>query len=201
MQFNCDGINTMLVEIQCFLKDNGIKVACLQETKLRHESNTPKFPGYNVLRRDRPRNDGGGGLAILVHETVQFLPIDCSFNNDPHIKLQGISAIINGSSVDVFNLYIPPNSSPFLPPGYTPSITSLLNQSDGDAIICGDFNAHHVAWFSHRNDARGISLLDEISNSTFVPINQNEKTRLPHAANHVPTSPDITLVIPCQAQE
>ena len=48
------------------LQEHKIKIACIQETKLKHNSSLPDFPNHSAVRRDRP-SGGGGGLLILVH--------------------------------------------------------------------------------------------------------------------------------------
>jgi hypothetical protein len=75
LQFNCDGLRSTLVELQDFLSNYAVEIACLQETKLSSKSKSPSFPNYNVLRQDRPAG-GGGGLIILVHHSVQFTSFD-----------------------------------------------------------------------------------------------------------------------------
>ena len=62
----------------------------------------------------------------------------------------------------------------------------------------GDFNAHHVAWFSSTRDSyaagRGNAIADLISDSSITLLNTNQPTRLPKTGN--PSSPDLTLCSP-----
>ena len=51
------------------------KVASIQETKLQPRNKNPNIPGHNVLRKDRP-GGGRGGVALLVHRSVTFSPIN-----------------------------------------------------------------------------------------------------------------------------
>ena len=60
-----------------------------------------------------------------------------------------------------------------------------------DSIILGDLNAHDTLWHSNLSDDRGKDLADEIGNSDFGVINENNPTRLP--ANGQPSSPDVSL--------
>ena len=103
-----------------------------------------------MLRKDRPprqdgREDGGGGLLTLVHQSVQFDNIDTSFVSsiDGLIEVQGISATIYGAQRNFFNVYIPPQSA--CPPNYSADLTSLLNYG-GDIFVLGDLNALHAGW-------------------------------------------------------
>jgi hypothetical protein len=81
----------------------------------------------------------------LIKHSVAFTPIDVSaiFKGDGVIKLLGVTAMINGSPIFIFNVYIPPSSS--CPAQYKPDLTPLLSYSDSDMIILGDVNAHSGA--------------------------------------------------------
>ena len=58
LQININGLNSSKRELAAFLHENNVKIACVQETKLRPNTADPCFPGYALLRRDRP-GDGG----------------------------------------------------------------------------------------------------------------------------------------------
>jgi hypothetical protein len=96
LQFNCNGVKNSLAELNNFLQVHKIKVACLQETRLSDKAKDPKFPGYTLLRKDRPVGNGGG-VAILVHHSINFIPLDTStlLPGDAIVELQGISTTIN----------------------------------------------------------------------------------------------------------
>jgi exonuclease III len=113
VQFNCNGVLSSKTELQTFLTNHRVKIAALQESKLTTKSKTPSFLGYNVVHKDRPVGRGGG-LALLVHDSVCFTDLDVSAYippNDQTLELQGISAQINGSYIKVFNVYVPPASA------------------------------------------------------------------------------------------
>jgi hypothetical protein len=80
-------------------------------------------------------------VAILIHHSVNFSPIDVSAitQGDGVMELLGVSASINGSPINIFNLYVPPASS--CPPAYKLDLNPLLSFSDNDTIIMGDMNA------------------------------------------------------------
>ena len=60
-----------------------------------------------------------------------------------------------------------------------------------DTLILGDFNAHHLAWYSSSTDTRGSLLENMISGSNVGNLNWDSPTRLPGNAN--PSSPDVSL--------
>ena len=77
LQWNADAISTKQDELRVFMKENGVDIFLIQETKLVAKDKTPKFPGYTVLRRDRlqwkgKENNRGGGLLIGIKDNIPF---------------------------------------------------------------------------------------------------------------------------------
>ena len=137
LQFNTDGIRSSRSELLAFLHEYHIKIAAIQETKLQPTSPPIDFPNYYLLRKDRSPADGGGGLAFLIHDSVPFRTLDTSHIPDQLLEIQGISASINNSEIDILNLYLPPASSC---PGHTlasATVDSVVGFSDGDLLVLG----------------------------------------------------------------
>ena len=197
LQYNCNGISNSHDQLDAILRSSSALVACIQETKLRPGSTMRDFPQYTPIRRDRPGDRGGGGLLILVHSSVQYkpLPTDHLFPNDNFTEHQAITATINSHAVNIYNIYIPPVSS--CDAGFSPSLDLLLQGQD-DALILGDFNAHHPSWHSSTSDAsaahRGTTVHDAIVDSELVLLNTDRHTRLPINGN--PSSPDLSIATP-----
>jgi exonuclease III len=128
LQLNCNGVKNSLAEINSFLHEHKVKVACLQETKLSSKSKDPSFPGYHLLHRDHPGGGGrgvgvsGGGLITLVQHSVPFVEYDTAFisTTDQTIEVQAVTATIDDLAINVYNIYIPPSSS--CPRGYDPDL-------------------------------------------------------------------------------
>ena len=132
LQLNTDGLRNSRAEIIQFLQDHSIKIAAIQETKLQPSSAPIDFPNYKLIRRDRPAANGGGGLAFLVHHSISYVEEEVDHLCDHHLEVQSITATINQTELQLFNIYLPPASSC---PGYSLSsdtLDSLLNCSDGD---------------------------------------------------------------------
>ena len=106
----------------------------------------------------RPGEGGGGGLGFSIHHSLPFSPINCSFNTDDKLEIQGINILLNGSETAIFNVYLPP--PPSCPPRYTPNLRPLLDFiDDGDAFVLGDFNAHHRRGIRPSRTTAVVSLL------------------------------------------
>ena len=160
-----------------------IKIAALQETKLNNYTSNLNTGCFTLVRRDRT-GKGGGGLAFLVHDSLNFQQAPDP-PADPHLE----SLTIKIDTVLITNLYIPPASS--CTAGYVPTIRPFLQQKD--AIILGDLNGHDSLWHSSLSDARGNMLAEEISDSDFGVLNEDLPTRLPLSQDCQPTSPDVSL--------
>ena len=184
LQLNCNGIQNKLQQILDFLIKEDIKIAALQETKLSKQSTNPNTGCFTLVRRDR-EGKGGGGLAFLVHNTLNFQQVPEPIP-DSHLESQTIKI----DNVHITNLYIPPASS-CTTPGYAPTIRHFLQQKD--AIILGDINGHDDLWHSPLSDTRGSLLAEEIGASDFGVLNEDLPTRLPLNQDGQPTSPDISL--------
>ena len=92
------------------------------------------------MRKDRPRDDGGGGLLTLVEESIEYEVLDTSqieeLPDQDHqwpLETLGVKVKLNGSPVNVFNVYVPPVSRDRT---YKPSLTPLLSFSEDD-YYCG----------------------------------------------------------------
>ena len=65
LQWNADGINTKVAELNKLVTELDIDVVLIQETKLTSRSKTPKIHGFTAVRQDRPNTEfPGGGLLI-----------------------------------------------------------------------------------------------------------------------------------------
>ena len=195
LQINCNGIGNSQHELSALLHSKGILVACIQESKLHSSSATPDFPNYTVIRRDRPAPTRGGGLLTLVHHSIQYknLPTDDLFPNDSVTEHLAITAFINKVPINIFNIYIPPTSS--CPANFRASF-DWLAQIEGDSLVLGDFNAHHVSWFSSGTGGaseRGEDLFQGMIDSDLTTLNTDTPTRVPSGAADRPTSPDISM--------
>ena len=170
---------------------NKINIAAIQETKLTTKSSDPKAKHYTLLRQDRGKNKGGG-LAFLVHESINFQqeappPM---LANDPHLESLTITVPGKHSNLQIRNIYLPPQTC--CSQGYSPPLEHLCDDLNDTSMVIGDFNAHHELWYSHGNqDNRGNNLVDAIANKPFGILNDDQPTRI---FNDASTAPDISLV-------
>ena len=150
LQFNCNGLRHCGSELAHYLKENRVAVAALQETKMTPSSRpVTDFPEHAVIRRDRPAGDGGGGLAFLVHHSLQYTIIctDHLFPANSPLELQGITLHLDNLHLQLFNIYIPPATS--CPPSFSPDLHPIFDFCSSDALIVGDFNPQPTLVLPH----------------------------------------------------
>ena len=66
LQWNANGINPKVDELQTQLDALDIDICLIQESKLRQGCTTPHFPGYKAYRSDRKVTKAGDGLLSLI---------------------------------------------------------------------------------------------------------------------------------------
>ena len=188
LQLNANGIGNKLTELGVVIENNKVKVAVTQESKLTPKSKNPCIHNYTTVRKDRPHGHGGG-LLIFIHKSVTFSkqPSSAESLYDPHLEELAIEAGIGNTKLIISNIYIPPASS--CSNGYQPSIEHLLTTQD--SLILGDFNAHHLSWYSGSTDTRGRKMADSINGSDHSILNWDTPMRVPPKAE--PSSPDVSL--------
>jgi hypothetical protein len=117
---------------------------------------------------------------------------DCSLLlKDGYSECQGTKASVNRSDLVIFDIYLPSVSS--CPRTYNPDLSSVLNFSEGDIIIHGDFNAHHEGWNLMLPNLRGQKISDSVGISLLIISNEDVPMHL--SSNGSPSYPDITMAL------
>ena len=198
LQYNINGISGKLDELLHFIEKEDIKIAAIQETKLTKKSVLPNINNFNLVRKDRGTNKGGG-VAFLVHEDIPFQLEETpnALKNDPHTESITISIPGQNKPLKIRNVYIPPTSS--CTSDYRPPINHLFSDLPDTSLVLGDLNAHHELWYSEdSSDLRGRDIADNISGTNFGIINEDLPTRI---VSNSSTAPDISFassnLIPC----
>ena len=139
MQININGMTGKHEELLHHLEKNNIHVAVVQETKYKSSTKLKPTPNYNMVRKDRTNDSGGGGVAILVHKSIPFQQVQTptSLADDKHIEELTISVQSQDSSpLQIRNIYLPPVSS--CTQGYVPKINNISDGLGNSALILGD---------------------------------------------------------------
>ena len=137
VQWNARGLTkSKLEEFKKFLSSTSPEIVFISESHWSSSFNV-RFRSYHILKKDRAQRMGGG-VALLIHKSVQFLPLKC-YSSD---TVEAIGATIltkNTGNIDVISVYVPKGNCD------TEEVKALFNVQN-KFIIAGDFNAHHDIW-------------------------------------------------------
>lgn len=135
------------------------------------------------LRRDRPPERRGGGVAILISRAVKYKTIHNLYNCNGFIKVCSVKLFLDNGPLAIFSC-CRSLASQSIDSG---SWLSFLNQSSIQSLFCGDFNAHHVNWESLSCSFFGNSFFNTFENSDYQGLNDGSLTfhRVAHSSNSV----------------
>ncbi|GFV62067.1 hypothetical protein TNCV_4108701 [Trichonephila clavipes] len=177
LQCNINGLTSSATRIkldhllEIALKQD-VKVIAVQETKLK-EITALKVKGFNIFRVDR-KSKSGGGLALGLVRDINYQKIE--YPTDwSDLEVQGIRIQWRGKTLDIINVYHPPNHKP-LPP----ALSNLLNKN---SIIVGDLNAKHPSWGCSCSNARGEELLQLLDDTESMILNDGTHTFTSYSYN------------------
>ena len=189
LQWNARSITSNKGDLELFMHDNNIHVALISETWLKKD----KFfsiSGYNILRSDR--NDGFGGVAILIKTHFLYTDLGC-VTALPEVECRGISVVLQNGLKYMYILYKRPQVSIT-----AASWNALFRQLKKPFLIGGDFNVHHTSWGSSFSNREGTALLDSLEEDNLVVLNDGNPTRLT-PPNSLKSAVDLTLCSPSLA--
>lgn len=168
------------------LTEYKIDIAILSETWLKPGSQY-SFKNYHIHRDDR--DDGYGGVAILVTKNLSYNPI--TFPVRYHL-------------LNICGIYIPQFNLNFISIYRTINCNLSANEYINifsqcglgvPVIIGGDFNAHQQVFGSAKNDNAGNILQKAICDQELVFLNNGEPTRVVRPDQRT-SAVDITIVTP-----
>lgn len=157
-----------------FLITNQISICILSETWLTDKKRF-NIPGYNIIRRDRPKSYGrkvGGGLLIAVHHSIRYEKIELSKSPlDIELLVIRLKSITrNEADLNLVAYYNPPDwtvrKEPF------EEVASLGQHT----LIMGDLNAHSPVWLSSRSNASGRVIEELLEDHDLVLLNDDSAT-------------------------
>ncbi|KAJ8965108.1 hypothetical protein NQ314_004332 [Rhamnusium bicolor] len=144
-----------------------------EETWLKPEIKI-SFPGYHIIRNDRPNGKGGVAVLVASHLTYQTLTFDNLNGTNP--ELCGVKILFNNNWLHLLTIYRPPTVS--------------VNERFG-----GDFNAHNCLWGSVSTNKDGKELLNALDASNLIVLNNGAPTRLV-SPNIAKSCVDISIASP-----
>lgn len=165
IQWNCRGIRGKVIEIESMLKFFEVDIFILSETLLQPDTHF-SFNGYQIFRKER-NIALGGGVMIMVRNGMKCQQLNTSSDV---VEIIAVSINVKDLFINIASIYIT-NSI------VESDLHNILRQLPKPLILAGDFNAHSQAWGSYKEDNRGKTVLDFLSNSELVFLNNGSFTR------------------------
>ncbi|XP_065091068.1 uncharacterized protein LOC135712034 [Ochlerotatus camptorhynchus] len=176
-------------ELSQFLSENSVGVALLQEIWLRKEEN---FRLAHFRLESARRNQGYGGVGILVHETLDYETVQ--FEDLLPVEVVGVKITKGFFPLTLVSVYVPSGYSPLSE--IRSKILELfekLDNMDGEILIGGDFNSHHRSWDPGATNCYKGNLLNSILEpSKFILLNDGTTTCM-STVNRSSTAIDLSL--------
>ncbi|KAL1122958.1 hypothetical protein AAG570_003283, partial [Ranatra chinensis] len=182
--YNIRGLKHNLTELLQTLHSHNIDIALLTDTHLKPHTKL-YTPGYITVRNDRVGRNGGG-VAILLKESIPFRQIDLPMDPDGTETL-GIKVILNNRSTTIINVYNPPNVV------LKECLLRNLFVYRGTVIVAGDFNARHRLWHCIRKNANGATLYDFVMNRGATIFAPETPTYVPSHGKGSQSTLDLVL--------
>jgi ribonuclease HI len=154
IQWNARGLSkSKLEEFRNFISSTNPEIVLLSETHWTDAFNV-KFKAYHIAKKNRP-NRMGGGVAILIHKSLQFLPLNLKETHS--VEAIGVQVICsNNTPCNFISAYVPKGDCD------TDEIVNLISAGN-NFVTGGDFNGHHGAWESNaRANKAGRSIMDAL---------------------------------------
>lgn len=168
VQWNAQSIRSNRHIFSHFLIENNIHVALLCETWLKPEMRF-NLKDYNTVRLHSGNNHNG--VAILIHNSLQFKKIDTSYDSIQNIAIRLKYGGKELPWCHFIVLVINCN------PSFSKSkLDNLIKSISGPVLIVGDFNAHHSAWGCSAQCSRGVDVLESINDNNLVLLNNADMT-------------------------
>lgn len=195
LQNNVQSIRPMEAREQLhrFLLENEIHVALLQEIWLKKNEHF-RLAKYRMA--SQRRNEGWGGVGILVHEGLEFEEI--RMPQMLPVEVIGVKIIKGFDPVTFVSVYVPPNRE--LHKECVDKIKALfdtLEDMEGEIFVGGDFNGHHQSWDNNIKPCpKGILIHSLITSSNMVLLNKNKMATCLTTATRPSSTPDISFATP-----
>lgn len=182
--WNANGLTEKWTELKNFIFAHNIDVMLVNETKLTKKK-LSSIPGYIVIRQDRPGNTAGGGLLIIIKNTINYQ--ETNKTNLSTIEALGIKI----NYIIVYSVYIRPTIDNKLNKINKQELGQLINSSTS-VILMGDFNSKHTFWNCKANNYNG-KLIYEYVNQNNLTVKAPDNFTLYPTIGGLPSTVDFAI--------
>lgn len=166
---NLSGMKSKIHNINNILTQNHFHIYAIQETWLNSTVTSEEIiagTNYSIIRNDRStflsNRKNGGGVAILIHNSIKYAQIDILIPTI--IEIQVCEIIIDPTPIILVNFYIAPNRARNV---QSTEFNRILTQIRLDfpshyIILTGDVNTPTIQW-KFDTDLNQLVIKDEIN--------------------------------------
>lgn len=178
--WNANGLKNNLREVADFLERQNIDIFLVNETKL-NEKTKCNIPGYQCLRKDRPGNTAGGGVAIFCKNNIEYTEIQTNTTSIESLAVKLKNNII------ITSIYARPQTK------IDKTDLNLIFNKANSVIAIGDYNAKHINWHCSYNNQNGKVIFKYTSKSNIAVKAPDEYTLYPYK-QAIPSVVDFALI-------
>ena len=197
--FNCNSFRNKKEELELFLGNIKPDILSLNELKMSQcEANymldfTGYYSFFKVRNESKSNPEKGGGVALLIRETLQPYLL----NIFDHIDAEIIAVYFDGNfgPCCVASYYNPPHKM------MDPSVFFIMDGFAKNFIIFGDLNARLSCFNHHESNANGKILFDTLLNVNAVIINDDTPTFNSYSNDEYYEVLDLIIVSPSLASK
>lgn len=176
-------------ELHYYLKQNDVGIAILQEIWLKKDEH---FRIANYRMESKRRNEGYGGVAVLVREDLQYEKVDLGCFLP--VEVVAIKLTKGADPITIISVYVPPDRHSLQE--IKEKIRLLFDEIEdlpGEVLIGGDWNGHHETWDTGgKTCPKGALINTLIENSKLTLFNDGTHTCLT-TMDKRSTTVDLTL--------
>ena len=182
VQWNCKSIKQRHEDLKDLIRSEDPDCICLQETRLK--GNTHTIRGFTIHTHTPTDCDrAGGGVLVAIKNNINHRRISLQ------TTLQVVAIELIASNVKaVASIYLPPQKQI-----KKEEITDIVSQLPEPFMLLGDYNGHHRLWYSNKEDNRGKTIKDVITESNLICLNDQRPTYF-RVHDQVTTNIDLSIV-------
>lgn len=187
LQHNINGMQDKKDELEFYLNENKFNIAVISETHGNQNQNI-NVSNFDVYIKCRDVNVWGG-VAVLIRNDLRSKPIVVP----TFVHIEIIGRFIECNEINLLSVYIPPGK-PSDEIKY--DIEDLFEFVDTlqNVILAGDLNGKNSYWGCNEENKYGELLLERISNSNLIILNNGKITRINRRNPENSSAIDLTLV-------
>ena len=168
VHWNVNGLNSRLPHLHLLLDMVKPQILALQETKLKQKHLT-RISNYEIIRKDRIHEDGGGGVCLLIRNDIAFIPVNIKSN----LEVIAVKVYLNKTPIVIASIYLAPEMNN---QNIEDLMQEIIDKVQGPILLIGDYNAHHVDWGSESSDYRGRMVSEFATKNSLTILNNGEPT-------------------------